>query len=184
VTDQQPPQQQPPPPPDQQTPPPQQPQWSPPPQQPSGWGGAGAAPAERPMGVTLGAIYLIVMGALATLGGACVALAGGMLGGVGVDDPTGLFGMLAGLALIGGIIVVVVGVLHIVAGAGALGGRSWARWLGIVVSIVMAILLGLSALGSLGQDVGGAVVSLVLAALFAATAWAFLQATTWFSYRR
>lgn len=136
------------------------------------------------MGVTLGAIFLIVIGALVTLGGACVALAGGMLGGAGVNDPSGLFGAIAGMALIGGIIVVVIGVLHIVAGAGALGGRSWARWLGIVLSVIMAILLGLSGLTALTQDAGSAVVSLVLAALFAGTAWAFFQASSYFLLRR
>jgi hypothetical protein len=163
---------------------PQQPQWSPPPQQQPGWGGGGPAPVERPMGVTLGAIYLIVMGALATLGGACVAMAGGMLGGAGVDDPTGIFGAIAGMALIGGLIVIVIGVLHIVAGAGALGGKGWARWLGVALSVIMAILLGLSALSTIGQDITSALVSLVLAALFVGTAWAFVQANAFFAYRR
>ena len=58
-------------------PPPAQPQWTPPPQQPTGWGGPGyGGPPPRPTGVTLAAIYLIVMGVLIGLVGGCAAVGG------------------------------------------------------------------------------------------------------------
>ena len=168
---------------------PQQPQWSPPPQQPAGWGTGGVAPVERPMGVTLAAIFLIVIGALVTLGGACVALAGGLIGGAGAgQDPSGLFGALAGMALIGGLIILVYGILHIVAGAGILGGKNWARWTGIVLAVIGVIFGVLGLVGSLGvgggPDASGLVIQLVFVVLYALTAWALFQATAWFAYRR
>jgi hypothetical protein len=164
------------------------PQWAPPPQ-PAGWGGGGTAPAERPSGVTLGSIFLIVMGVLMALGGAACGLLGGALfgGATGVGgDPAGLFGMLAGMAVVGGIIVLVIGILHIAAGAGALSGKGWARWTGIILSAIFAVLMILGGVSSLGQQDGmvSAIVTIVIGVLYALTAWAFVQANAFFAARR
>jgi hypothetical protein len=163
---------------------PQQPQWSPPPQQPAGWGAAGPGPVERPTGVTLAAIYLIVMGVLVGLLGACVGVLGGAAGGLESQLPG--IGMIGGAIAVFGIIILILGILHIVAGAGALGGKGWARWTGVVVAVIMAILLALGGISSLGQEQGltGGLVSIVLAVLYAGSAWALVQATAFFAYRR
>src|SRR3954452_907947 len=166
---------------------PQQPQWTPPPQQPVGWGGPGyGGPPARPTGVTLAAIYLIVMGILIALVGGGPAAVGGV---VGTADPQD---QIPGLASIGGaiaavgIFIVVIGILAIVAGAGALGGKGWGRWLGVVISIIFAILLLLSGLGGLTNNSGvrGGVVALVLGVLFALCRSLSIPASGYASYRR
>jgi hypothetical protein len=164
----------------------QDPQWAPPPTQTTGWGGGGMAPVERPAGVTLGSIYLIVMGILMALGGAACGLIGGAFMGGAVQDPSGLAGMLAAVGVVAGIIVLVLGILQIAAGAGALGGKGWARWTGVILSVIFAILTILSGVSGLGQQDGmvGGIVSIVIGVLYALTAWAFIQASAYFAARR
>jgi hypothetical protein len=176
-----PPQQQP------QMPPQQQPQWSPPPQQPAGWGGPGyGAPPPRPTGVTLASIYLIVMGVLLALAGAACGVFGGAFAGLGGQDPTGALGFLGGMALVGGIIILRLGILSIASGAGALSGRGWARWTGVVISVVLAIFLVLIGISSLGVQEGATsgITSLVIGVLYALSAWALISASAWFAARR
>jgi hypothetical protein len=162
----------------------QQPQWSPPPQQTTGWGAGGPAPVERPMGVTLAAIYLIVMGVLMGLLGACVGLIGGAAGGLEGQMPG--IGMLGGAIAVFGIIILVLGILQIVAGAGSLSGKGWARWTGIAISVIVVVLTVLGALGSLaaGQAITDMLLTIVIGVLYALTAWALFQATGYFAARR
>ncbi len=173
---------------DQQQPPPQQPQqpqWSPPPQQPQGWGGPGYGGAPvRPTSVTLSAIYLIVMGILVGLVGGCAAAGGALIGSADSNVP-GLGGVGAAVGVFG-IIILIIGILQIAAGAGSLTGAGWARWTGIIVSIIFAILLILGGLGSLtgSNGVGSGIVSLVLGVVYALVAWVFIQASAYFSMRR
>ena len=163
----------------------QDPQWAPPPQQPMGWGGGGTAPVERPMGVTLGSIYLIVMGVLTSLVGGCAAVGGAAFGQLGSGtDASGPFGAIGAFLAGIGIVILVLGIVSIVAGAGALGGKSWARWTGIILSAIFAVLLVLSAVSTLGVDITSALISLVIGVLYALTAWAFIQATAFFAARR
>ena len=173
-------------------PPPSQPQWTPPPQQPTGWGGPGyGGPPPRPTGVTLAAIYLIVMGVLLALAGAACGLLGGGLSQVTTDTTTGAgnpFGVLGGAIAIAGIVVLVLGILSIAAGAGSLGGSGWARWIGIIVSVLFVILGVLAILGSLGNlNQQGVMTSLifwlVITVLYGLTAWALITASAWFARR-
>ncbi|CAN5722820.1 hypothetical protein BH23CHL7_BH23CHL7_08920 [soil metagenome] len=175
-------------------PPPQPPsQWtSPPPAPQSGWGAGGPARPERPTGVTLAAIYLIVMGVLLALGGAACGVFGGALttvdpGTSGVDGNLFAIGG-AALALMG-IIVLVLGVLSIAAGAGALGGKGWARWTGIVVSglfVVLGLVAIVSSLGNLNEQgvATGLVFWAVITALYGLTAYALIRAKAYFAARR
>jgi hypothetical protein len=195
--DQQPPAQTPPPQ-GQWNPPPQQ-QWTPPPQQPMGWGGPGyGGPPPRPTGVTLAAIYLIVMGVLLALGGAACGLLGGGLSTVNPGDVPGAggvpgnpFAVIGGAIAVIGIIVLVLGILSIAAGAGALGGKGWGRWIGIVVSVLFVVLGVLSIVGSLGTlnqtecaGMTGLVFWVVITVAYALTAYALVAAGNYFSYRR
>jgi hypothetical protein len=141
----------------------------------------------RPTGVTLAAIYLIVMGVLTGLVGGCAAVGGAAIGQLGSGtDSSGLFGGLGAFVAGLGIFILLLGILGIVAGAGALGGKSWGRWLGIIISIIFAILLILGGLGSLGASNGmtSGVTSLVIGVLYALSAWALIQASAFFAYRR
>jgi hypothetical protein len=166
----------------------QQPQWSPPPQQPVGWGGPGYGGAPvRPTGVTLGAIFLIVMGILVCLIGGCATMGGALLGGAsGNTQIPGLGALGAGVAVFG-IIILILGILQVAAGAGALGGAGWARWTGIVVSVIMVIFGVLGLLGSLGTLNNGGITSLLFSLVFvvgyAFTAYAFITSTAWFTRR-
>jgi hypothetical protein len=167
---------------------PQQPQWSPPPQQPTGWGGPGYGGSPvRPTGVTLGAIYLIVMGVLTSLLGGCAAVGGAAFGQLGSGtDSASVFGGFGALLAGIGIFILVLGILGIVAGAGALGGKGWGRWIGIIISIIFAILFILGGVGTLTGTNGmtSGIVTLVLGVAYALTAWALIQASAFFSYRR
>jgi len=168
----------------------EQPQWSPPPQQPMGWGGPGyGGPPVRPTGVTLGAIFLIVMGVLVGLVGGCATMGGALIGSGDAQIP-GL-GAVGGAVAVFGIIILVIGILQVAAGAGALGGAGWARWTGVVVSIIFVIfgVLGLvGGITSMSDPNSGGVGSLLFSAFFvvayALTAWAFVQANAYFAARR
>ena len=82
------------------------------------------------------------------------------------------------------IIGLVLGILQIAAGAGAMGGRGFARWIGIILSIIFAIFLILGGLGGLSNSSSGGIGSLVVGVLYALTAWALISGGAFFSYRR
>jgi hypothetical protein len=133
--------------------------------------------------VTLAAIYLIVMGVLVALFGGCAASIGGLVGSADPSAPGlgGIGALIAGF----GLVIAVIGIIGIVAGAGVLGGKSWGRWTGIIISIIFALLLIFSGVTSLTAQNGmtGAVVSLVLGILYALSAWALIQANAYFARR-
>ena len=166
----------------------QQPQWSPPPQQPTGWGGPGyGGPPVRPTGVTLASIYLIVMGVLISLVGACATIGGAAFGQIGSGTTSsGPFGALGAVLAGIGIFILILGIVSIVAGAGALGGKGWARWTGIVISVIFAILLVLGGITTITAPNGttSGIGSLVVGVLYALTAWALIQASAFFAARR
>ena len=169
-------------------PPPAQPQWTPPPQQPVGWGGPGyGGPPVRPTGVTLAAIFLIVMGVLTALVGGCAAIGGAAVSQIGNNtNSSGVFGAAGGILAGIGIFIVVLGVLSIVSGAGILSGKGWGRWIGIIISIIYAILGILGGLGTLTAQNGmtGGIFTLVVGLLYALAAYALIRAGAYFSYRR
>jgi len=164
--------------------PPPQPQWSPPPPPQAGWGMGGQMPPQRPMGVTLGSIYLIVMGVLFSLGGAACAIGGGAIGGLDIPELPGVGGAIGGALLVGGIIVLVLGILQIAAGAGALGGKGWGRLLGIILAALFGLGALFSGVTAVSVDAGSAVVPLVIGALYALTAFVLIQAGPYFAFRR
>src|SRR3954451_18076722 len=87
---------------------PQQPQWTPPPQQPVGWGGPGyGGPPVRPTGVTLAAIYLIVMAILIALVGGCAAAVGGVVGTADTQNQIPGLGAIGGAVAAVGVFIVI-----------------------------------------------------------------------------
>jgi len=150
-----------------------------------GWGGPGygAAP-PRPTGVTLAAIYLIVMGVLLALVGGCTALIGG--GVQQLENQQGSGTAFGGSFAIFGLIIIIVSIAGIVAGAGALSRAGWARWLGIIVSVVMVLVFALLAFLFFQADggTGFAVSEAVIAVLYGLTAFALFAAGSWFAAAR
>ncbi len=161
----------------------QQPQWSPPPQQPTGWGGPGyGGPPPRPTGVTLAAIFLIVIGVLLLLAGV-LALAGGAMFANMFQGQDG--GLLTGVFAFIGVIILFWAILHLVGGIGSLQGKGWGRWTGIVVAVITVIFAVLGLLGSMGRtDAGGLIYQVVIIALYALTAWVLIQASAYFAAAR
>lgn len=152
--------------------------------------GTAVAPAQRPGLVTAAGVVLIVMGVLtliiglfAMLGAAIFAGAAGSLGET-ADAPAGfgnMMGAFAGLIVVFVVLIVAWGILQIVAGAKAMGGRSWARITGIVVAIIGA-LFALSGLTS--PDAGaGIVISIAIAAAYAFVVFALATSGRWFGSR-
>jgi hypothetical protein len=151
-----------------------------------GWGAPGyGGPPVRPTGVTLAAIFLIVMGVLYALFGAACGVFGSAATTIN-DQGTGIAGFVGGGLLVFGLIVLVLGILQIAAGAGSLSGRGWARWTGIIISIIFAVLSILGALTAMTAENGiaGGAGGLVVGVLYALTAWALIQANAFFASSR
>jgi hypothetical protein len=114
-----------------------------------------AAPDYGSSGMALlGAVVLIVMGALVgiiSLFVLLIGLAGREL--LELADPAlGDFGpgFMTAIVVIA-VIFIIVAVLHFVAGIGVLAHRTWARWLGIVIGVLGLVLGILAILGSVGD---------------------------------
>ena len=179
-----------------QTPPPQwapqqqPPAWGQPP--PGAWGQPGySAPPPRPVLVLIGSIWLIVVGILQILAGSGCGLLSMGAGSLSSQDTSGLLGVLSGSLLVFGIIAVVLGFLQLASGVGALGGRGWARWIGILLSIMyflVGLLILLGSFGAMNDPNGGGATSLIFALIwlvgYGVTAYAYISASQYFSYRR
>lgn len=71
-------------------------------------------------------------------------------------------------------------------------GKGWARWTGIILAIVFAVLIGLSALTSLGvrptaenpNPIVGTIITIAIAVLYALSAFALVRASAYFGWRR
>lgn len=120
----------------------------------------------RPVGVTIIGVVTIVLGAAAAIGAVFLLLfsmMGAAWSNVFAEEPWGFWaemgaGAFMVLALIGAIFVAAFAALAIAAGVGSLKGRPWA-WM---LTIVVAVLMGLNGLGDVAmQDVGGALGVLV-----------------------
>jgi hypothetical protein len=142
------------------------PAWSPPPS-----GGV----ATRPMGVTLSAVLFFVVGVLGIIAAVLVFAGGTMLEGVFGGSAGGVF---AGVAIVFGGIIAVLAVLYLLTGWGLMGGKGWARIVGIILA-VLGILGGLSALTGDSLAYGA-----VMTVLWALVAYALFTAGAFFATRR
>ena len=99
---------------------------------------------------------------------------------------SGVGGFLGGSLLVISLIALLIGILQIAAGVGSLGGKGWGRWTGIIISVILAILLILGGVSSLGVSNGmtSGVTTLVLGVIYALSAWALIQAGSFFAFRR
>ena len=160
-----------------------------------------AVAVARPGRVTAASIILIVLGAFSILFGLIALLGGAMFAGAAGDPGVqaqlpGLPGALGGVLIVFAIILLAWGILEIVSGAKALGGRNWARITGIVLSVIGLLLFVLGIVGSMGApqavegvegaETGGAVgliINALVAAAYAFVIWAYATAGSWFASR-
>lgn len=154
----------------------QTPQWSPPPQQPAGWGTATMAPASRPLGVTLSAIWFYFIGVVLIIFAAAAIAFGSFFESVfGAQGSGGLF---AGLGIFVAVIFGIFAVLFLLTGYGIWKGRGWGR-IGGIIWAVLGVLGGLSSLA--GRD--GLVYGIVSIAIWGGVIYALWMAKSWFAAR-
>ena len=103
---------------------------------------------KRPMGVTVLAVLAIIGGVLQLLAGLVLLGITGLISIPGLTAATTALYAGAGFVVLGGIVMLALGALTVAFGVGALGLRSWAWTMGVVVS---------------GLDVLTAVYSIVIA---------------------
>lgn len=145
-------------------------------------------PAGRPGMVTAGSVTLIVLGTLTILFGVLMLLGGALFAGAGVGDAAappgfeGMMGAFAGMLIFIAILVLVFGALEAWAGINALGGRSWARITGIVLSVIGAALF-VGGLFSSGAEGGSPVLNIIFLAAYAFVIFALATGGSWFSAR-
>jgi hypothetical protein len=117
--------------------------------------------AGRPMGATVIAIIDGILGVLVVLGGLLVILGGSLLGGL-AGSSTGdasVGGLFAGLGIVLGIIVLIVGALYLLIAYGVWKARPWSWMLGMVVSIIFLVFAVLG----LGSGVSASTIVSILA---------------------
>lgn len=121
---------------------------------------------RRPIGVTIIAIIAIIAGVLQLLGG--LSLLGMGTGALQPFLPAGMGGaeLLGALGIGAGVAALVMAVLYIVFGVGALGLRSWAWTLGVVLYAV-SVVAGIVAMVTTGFTVAVVVSTIIAAAILA-----------------
>ena len=146
-------------------------------------------PVGRPGIVTAGSITLIVLGALSLLGGVLFMLGGALFAGAddsaALDVPPGMEGMagaFAGMLIFIAILVLIYGALEIWAGINALGGRSWARITGIVLSVIGAALF-IGGLLTATEEGANPVLNIVFIAAYLFVIFALATGGRWFGPR-
>lgn len=147
-----------------------------------------AAVHERPGIVTAAGVTLIVLGSLTLLVSLILLIGVGLFAGAAGSIPeseipagmSGFFGAFAGAIFVIMLIVAGFGVLQLVSGIQALGGRSWARIAGIVVAAIAGLF---ALLGLAGSEGGGVIFNLILVAANGFVVWALATAGPWFAVR-
>jgi len=147
---------------------------------------AAVAPAGRPGLVTAGSITLIVLGALTVLIGVLSLLFGVLLAGGNAAELApgfeGMLGAFGGMLIFIAILVLVFGALEIWAGINALGGRSWARITGIVLSVIGAAMFVGGLFGARGDD-ANPILNIVFVAAYLFVVYALATGGRWFTAR-
>ena len=109
---------------------------------------------KRPLGVTILAILMILMGLLTIVGGII---------GLGVSTISSELEVLA----LFGIMAIIIGILLLPAGYGLLKGKKWAWTLSIVLNII-GVILNLTGLAGGESDAGTVIFSIAITALIIA----------------
>jgi hypothetical protein len=140
-------------------------------------------PATRPGHVTAAGVIHIVAGVLTLLFGLIFVVFGAVLApaiGEFAPEAEALAGAVTGILLVVAVLVLAIGALFLVTGIKVLGGRPWAR----IVGIVLAVLGLVFSLGGLGAQDANVVLNLIFAVAWAYTAWALFAHGPWFEAQR
>lgn len=155
----------------------------------SGWvQPVAAAPAFRPGLVTAAGITMIAVGAIIVLFGLIFLLFGAAIGGAASQLDTqmpgfgAMSGAVTGVVIVLAVILLAVGALDILAGAKVFSGRAWARMTGIVLAVILG-LLGLGSLGGGASDGGNVLLGLVWVAANAFIVFPLATTGSWFAAR-
>ena len=154
-----------------------------------------SAPPPRPVGVTIGSIWLIVLGILWILGGAACAVGGGVIGGLGGVHGREWHDDRRALALWWRDCRVRHHRDHHWRAADRWRrGRLWwprlGRWIGIILSVIFLLFGLLGLLGSIRRDEPQRAAQpassspIVWLVGYGFTAYAYIAASQYFSYRR
>jgi len=138
--------------------------------------------------VTAAGVILIVLGVIVGLLGLLFVLGGSLIGSIGdapdlQDQLGGIPSAFGGFVATIGIIVVIYGLAQIVAGIYVFPGKSWARITGLILAVLGALFGLLGVIPGEGSNAGGIVVSLVVLAAYAFSAWALATNGRWFAPR-
>jgi hypothetical protein len=144
--------------------------------------------APRPGSVTGAAIALIVLGVLFGLGGLLVTLLGALVGAAGevppeLSDQLGSLSLnaIGGLAILVGLALTAFGAVSVASGIGALAGRSWARVAGMIAALLGTIFSLTGIFPVSDGAIAAGIVSLVLVATYAFSAWGLITSAGWFT---
>jgi uncharacterized membrane protein (DUF2068 family) len=120
---------------------------------------------KRPLGVTILAILAIIGGILAIIGSLLLFLAGGAIAGGAA--ATGTTHLSATVVLTQAVVALILGILDLVWGVGALRLRPWAWMLGIGLGIlyILSLVLNIVLTGGVTTgDIVSAVISVIIIA--------------------
>ena len=113
------------------------------------------AATGRPTGATVISVIDGIIGVLALLAGLLFMVGMSVVGGLANNstDTQGLGGVFAGVGIVFGVIIILIGVLYLAIAYGVWKGCGWSWMLGMVVSIIAIVfgVLGLSGGVSLGS---------------------------------
>jgi hypothetical protein len=115
------------------------------------------ASTARPTGATVVSIIDGIIGVLALLAGLLfmvgMSVVGGLAGSSDEVNAQGLGAVFAGVGIVFGVIIILIGLLYLAIAYGVWKGRGWSWMLGMVVSIIAIVfgVLGLSGGVSLGS---------------------------------
>lgn len=147
---------------------------------------AAAVTQGRPGIVTAGSITLIVLGVLWLLIGVVALLFGGVFAGGGAEEIApgfeGMMGAFGGMLIFASILALLIGALKVWAGINALGGRSWARITGIVLSVIGAAMFAGGLFAATGEDTNP-ILNIVFIAAYLFVIYALATGGRWFSSR-
>ena len=120
-----------------------------------------AVAGARPTGATVISVIEGIIGVLALLAGLLFMVGMSVVGGLANNQPNaqGLGGVFAGVGIVFGVIIILIGLLYLAIAYGVWKARSWSWMLGMIVSII-AIVFGV--LGLSGGVSVGSIISLAL----------------------
>jgi hypothetical protein len=119
------------------------------------------AATGRPTGATVISVIEGIIGVLALLAGLLFMVGMSVVGGIAGSqtDTQGLGGVFAGIGIVFGVIIILIGLLYLAIAYGVWKGRGWSWMLGMVVSIIAIVF---AVLGLTGGISVGSIISLAL----------------------